>query len=505
MTFLIVHGYSAESKTDTDDAIRNIYGELPGLLRDRFGANVEELDLSRYISLEDGITIDDISRAMDRTLHRDFQHLLDSGCNVIVHSTGALVVRNWLRRYWDPGTKCPIHRVIHLAGANFGSGWAHIGRTQLAKWIRLIWNHSERGLSVLTALELGSNWTIDMHRDLQAKILSAKPENQPLEFCLIGSQRPDEYSPAPIKYATEEASDGVVRVPGGNVNYSYLKIVPKEHVKEMAGEEVESLADKGLAVTPRTVRNPNLSPTDEVGSDYYFVGEGWESRIAPFTVVFDCSHTYRSSSIVDGERPREQVLSLIENAVNTDITTLDQSVAFFQDSYASTLARARQMDDGRYALIYRIARRPQYNQYCQIVFRVYDQDNTPVKSFNVYFNSFGGGEKPSQSINDLFKDGHPNGISSNTITFFVQRKVWKQTGKSVKEGDWMDVLDDVKGIDLEIDALDHGNDLVAYLPLRYRLNRETLQEWLQPNQTTIVDVHLYRMPKDQVFKIVNDR
>ena len=47
------------------------------------------------------------------------------------NSTGALVVRNWLRRH-SPRPS-PIERLIYLAGANFGSGWAHVGRSPVGQ------------------------------------------------------------------------------------------------------------------------------------------------------------------------------------------------------------------------------------------------------------------------------------------------------------------------------------------------------------------------------------
>ncbi len=67
---VLIHGYSAESKTASAAATAKIYGTLPEALADIYGAEaVVEINLSRYISLEDGITIDDISRGLDRALH----------------------------------------------------------------------------------------------------------------------------------------------------------------------------------------------------------------------------------------------------------------------------------------------------------------------------------------------------------------------------------------------------------------------------------------------------
>src|SRR6185503_11753212 len=118
---VLIHGYSAESEKTDRDSIAAIYGLLPGKLRDAYGEPaVTEIDLSRYVSLEDGVTIDDVSRAFDRALKtEEFQGLLNSGFHVIIHSTGALVIRNWIRRF---STKpSPVRNLVYLAGANFGS------------------------------------------------------------------------------------------------------------------------------------------------------------------------------------------------------------------------------------------------------------------------------------------------------------------------------------------------------------------------------------------------
>ena len=154
---VLIHGYSAESKQTTSAAIQKIYGTLPQALRDAYGNNgVIEIDLSRYVTLEDGLTIDDIARAFDRVLKAEFASLLLGKFHVIIHSTGALVVRNWLRLFSPKPS--PIANLIYLAGANFGSGWGHIGKGQLAKWARLVFEGgAERGLQILDALELGRN------------------------------------------------------------------------------------------------------------------------------------------------------------------------------------------------------------------------------------------------------------------------------------------------------------------------------------------------------------
>ena len=219
---VLIHGYSAEGE-DGAANIPKIYGSLPQSLKQIYGRKgVVEINLSRYISLEDGVTIDDISRALDRALHQDFPHLLQGRFHVIIHSTGALVIRNWLRRFSPKPS--PMQNLIYLAGANFGSGWAHIGKGQVAKWGRFVFQHgTERGVRVLHALELGSDWTIELHRHfLQAGNLPTVDYGV-YESVIIGSQADVKWFTVPIRYAKEDGSDGVVRVAAGNVNWNYLR------------------------------------------------------------------------------------------------------------------------------------------------------------------------------------------------------------------------------------------------------------------------------------------
>jgi hypothetical protein len=150
---LLIHGYSSEgSQTKVED----IYGSLPDELRGAFGEDaVLELNLSRWISLSDGIAIDDMTFALNRALTKRHRKLLDQGFNVVVHSTGALVIRNWIKMYCTPD-ECPIENIVHLAGAHFGSGLAFIGKGQLARWGRQTFMNTGSGLQVLNELQFDS-------------------------------------------------------------------------------------------------------------------------------------------------------------------------------------------------------------------------------------------------------------------------------------------------------------------------------------------------------------
>ena len=121
---VLVHGYSSESPTPDPVSIENIYGDLPRRLRESY--DVVEVDLSRYVSLNDSVSIADIARAFNRALIEQHPGLLESGFHVVIHSTGALVIRTWIRLFSPQPS--PVRNLVYLAGANLGSGWASWSR-----------------------------------------------------------------------------------------------------------------------------------------------------------------------------------------------------------------------------------------------------------------------------------------------------------------------------------------------------------------------------------------
>ena len=237
---VLIHGYSAESKETDKSAITSIYGDMPKALRKKYGrANILEIDLSRYISLDDGLTLDDVARGFNRALQQDrFAHLKDSGFHALVHSTGALVIRNWLRDF-SPRPS-PLHNLIYLAGANFGSGWAHIGKGQFAKWGRMVFDGTERGVKILSALEFGSDWTIELHRHfLQGK--NSLPEKYGVfEHVVVGTQADASWFTSPIRYAREDGSDGVVRVSASNLNFYYVRMEATDEARALSWRRAET-------------------------------------------------------------------------------------------------------------------------------------------------------------------------------------------------------------------------------------------------------------------------
>lgn len=131
-----------------------------------------------YQSREDSITFDDVADGLNVQLikggfiDQDGKPLVD--LNVIVHSTGGLVIRHWLSRYYMGPTPnlndCPIKKLVMLAPANFGSPLAQRGKSFLGELIKGRWKVGdlwEVGRILLNGLELGSEYQWDLaHRDL---------------------------------------------------------------------------------------------------------------------------------------------------------------------------------------------------------------------------------------------------------------------------------------------------------------------------------------------------
>ena len=546
---ILVHGYSAESSEDDPQQIEAIFGKLPANLRAALvkqGVNIEIIDInvSRYVTLDDGVDLDDVSLALDRILRTNFPLLLTAGFNVIIHSTGALVMRNWVRRYSPKPSPCK--RIIHLAGANLGSGWAHIGETQLAKWLRFIGQQGqERGLAVLDGLELGSSWAIDLHHHFLQPGNSMLNDYKVKEFSLVGSQAPPEWFLVPFRYAKEDGSDGVVRVSASNLNHNYLRIGPSakfdtarivpnagdpEQVALVAAAQDfarEKLADAATFAeatlnASRSGGTADFTHNPTFAGGYYEVkeesvaGSGAQRPPVPFAIPYHCAHSTQEIGIVDGDETRDQVLPLVTAALKctTDdeyeglrkvfdevtlvtYNTVREPKAAGADEKPHLLNLKSIFNKAMTAIDNRLeSPEAQYDRHAQVIFRLRDQNRKPITDCGIHFNSLGGNGRPSELIDKLFEDTHANNDFHGTKTFYLRIHAWNNDA-----GDWVDRLALTNGIDLEIDSIDAQTDRILYIPLRMRIPADLLKQYICPHQTTIIDVELMRLPQRDTFSM----
>lgn len=121
---------------------------------------ITEVQLGDWLSLDDEVTFDDLSEAMMRAWAERGLPTEPRSVDLIVHSTGALVVRDWQLKFFTPETT-PVHHLLMLAPANYGSPLAHTGRSVFGRAVKG-WHGSrlfETGAQLLKGLELASSYT----------------------------------------------------------------------------------------------------------------------------------------------------------------------------------------------------------------------------------------------------------------------------------------------------------------------------------------------------------
>ncbi len=480
LPILLVHGYSSEGQ---DSTVNEIYGALPDELRKLYGdASIVELNLSRWISLNDGLAIDDISFAMDRALKAQYPELLKQGFNVIIHSTGALVVRNWIKQHSPKPS--PINNLIHLAGANFGSGLAHIGRGQLARWTRFL-KGTGRGMQVLHELEIGSSKTLDLHLHFLKTGQSMFAHYQVQEFCLIGSQTLAKLRPIPIRYLKEDSSDNTVRTSAGNLNFNWVSISPTSSCRALPAADISEILDKRL--------------NDEVIADDHYQVKFQRKHLylppIPFSVIYETAHSGGSIGIVSGTENRHEVMPLVKAALETEYDVaghnLENTTRFFAQHHENTFTRAATLKSH----LLEWNKQEQYEAHAQVIFRLRDQFGNDVTDFDITLKSDPQStQRKKHKLESMIEHSHINRSNRGTIVFYLRTQKFRNKK-------WHDQLKNIEGVNIEISGYDPRSGDIAYLPVNFRMEPRQIRKVIKNFETTLVDVQLMRLPSERVFAI----
>lgn len=126
---VIIHGWS-----DTSKSFQGLERELVKRLQ----IQPTVIRWADYVSLVDAVTLADISEAMNQAWTDNGLPRTPRSVDVIVHSTGGLVIRDFQHKYFGDGTgkKSPIRHLVMLAPANFGSSLAHKGRSFVGRVLK---------------------------------------------------------------------------------------------------------------------------------------------------------------------------------------------------------------------------------------------------------------------------------------------------------------------------------------------------------------------------------
>lgn len=208
---VLLHGY---------DSSFGAYNAWDVILK-KAGFDVENIFIGNYVTLNNEITVDDIAEGFDRALRA--RGMEDKPFDIVVHSTGMLVLRSWLTAPGAVNRQTQLKHLIALAPATNGSPVATKGRSLLGRIF--LGNHTlgpdflNSGNLVLDNLELASKYTWDLaHKDLFGpKCLYDDTPGTPYVFIFDGT---DDYGKLAEIFDEDDqlGTDGVVRWAGASLN-----------------------------------------------------------------------------------------------------------------------------------------------------------------------------------------------------------------------------------------------------------------------------------------------
>lgn len=472
---VLVHGWSVHN-TST-------YGELPARLEaesnDEIRLDIHNIWLGKYVSFQDEVQLDDISRAFESALRNELDaDSLNSKCICITHSTGGPVVRNWIYKYYvEPGKmdECPVSHLIMLAPANFGSALAILGKMRVSRiksWLEGV----EPGQGVLNWLELGSPESWDLNVKWINHFRGLPQSNSFFPFVLSGQSIDRSIYDHVNSYTGELGSDGVVRLAAANLNSNYYKFVQEPPT----GENTE------LALTP--VDREHV--TDDKTA---------------FAIVAGRSHSGDKMGIlksIKAEKDDHPTVQLILDCIRVNSGDGYVSLCSQFETHSAEVMKEEQVEvedlfllNDRYFI---------HDPYSMLVFRIRDEYGNAIGSYDIIFT---GGDNDSENHlpENFLTDKQRNSRASGYMTFYFNSAVMlgadqvKVQNKLVRKK-----LPGAKSLGFKIvPYTDKG--FVHFLPAVLKGTPELLAKLLIPNQTTLIDIEMKRIVHEGVFQLTLDR
>ncbi len=380
----IVHGWS-----DTSQSFHE--------LRDFLAANgyrATQIWLTDYVSMADEVRIEDVAKRMHAVIEAALaEGRLTKPFDLIVHSTGGLVAREWLSRYYPDGTSAPVKRLLMLAPANFGSKLASMGKSMLGRVIKGWDNWFQTGAEMLTALELASayQWNLARRDLLDAGGGGPTPYggDKVRPFVIVGSRG---YRDGLHEIVNENGSDGTVRPAAANLNAIGMTI------------------DFSQSGAPKVA------------------GWGWRAGVRfPFAVLPDRDHTLIHQPATESGAHGElsgRLATLILDALGCETAERYAEMANEWDALSEEPQRLSESADALAAAFNGKPPDPEaLHQYLQIVLYVRDDQGRPVDDYFLEFFSpdQAGDAEVVYFHSKVLDDVHVNGTAASRRCLFIDR------------------------------------------------------------------------------------
>jgi hypothetical protein len=452
------------------------------------GYKVRDVFFGNYESMEDHVTFDDLadglqSRFEEMATKGDLPALKPFSLDVIVHSTGGLVVRHWLHHYIQDVCKgdlecCPIQRLIMLAPANFGSRLAEQGKSGLAKLFKGGLAHGfETGRLILEGLELGSpdTWRI-AERDLfpEKKLYRGAKGRGPFVFIFSGTGTYGDLKGFVAPGANEDGSDGTVRAAAASLN------------------SIQIIADCSKQQPTAFARRGNYDAF-------------------AFGLVPGKNH----SEVVPGDSndDKHPIFARIKQCLDVDTDAKYDALRtqFEGENDAFYAAEAVKNDAQR------------VHRYQQFLVRVKDDMGNEVPDYRIDFHVVDDTIKGSnikeaetlkalqqyQKLTQFLQDNviaHVNKHSTNSSyrTFFINLDKLEELQKQIKaeaSGAYIGMNLDAAGPTRNIT---YDTDKLKYLPVEIKIpdDQQGHVDFFKSNTSTLVEMRLQRVPGEGIFEFL---
>ncbi|MEE8113222.1 MAG: hypothetical protein V3T23_02595 [Nitrososphaerales archaeon] len=471
---ILVHGWSV---TNT-----NTYGELAARLKSAAGAqglpvDIKNIWLSKYVSFADEVSVEDLARGFEAAIHRELGKELKKGRRFacITHSTGGPVIRDWWARFHpENGTKeCPMSHLVMLAPANFGSALAQLGKSRVSR-LKTWFQGVEPGQGVLNWLELGSPASWDLNHDWIHRDMDPVEGHAPVfPFVLTGQTIDRKLYDNLNPYTGELGSDGVVRVPAANLNATYIRLVQNPHNAANPNELV--LDKKRFKTTQRTA----------------------------FALIRGHAHSGEEKgilrSIKDDGKPHPTVRAIMACLkVQTSAEYVKVHQIFENENQKVRQSELIEKRSGFFTTRYFI-----HDQRSMVTIRLRDHLGHSVTDFD--FLLTGGRNNPDLLPESFFVDRQRNSRDRGTLTYFINHTLMEGSAAIRHKPDNHTVrpaLQPMTTLGLRIIPRP-GEGFVHYREAVLRASKQHLTNFLNADQTTLVDIVLRRVVGRGVFALKN--
>ncbi|MCB4757004.1 MAG: hypothetical protein LHV69_08290 [Elusimicrobia bacterium] len=238
MDVLYLHGYNVVSTRHFRFLPRRLKGLRPP---------VQKVFISKYVTLDDALTMPDLVKAFDAALHGLFGRPWGRkkfAC--VAHSTGGVLIRHWIQTYYGTSNKpLPLSHLVLLSPPNNGSRLATVSKSIMSRFRSRL--GVERGEKMLEELQLGSRFLWDLNSAWLERRWHRRPGFYPV---VVAGQWIDPAQIDPLVPASSEpGSDGYVRAASSNLN------MRKFVLQADGGVRKESIDGVPYLLTPRTAHS----------------------------------------------------------------------------------------------------------------------------------------------------------------------------------------------------------------------------------------------------------